>query len=130
MTILLDTSVVIDALNRRGGRHQFLRGLLHQGHRLACCAITVAEVYAGMRPREARATEEFLAALEYFETTRTAARSAGILKSAWAHKGTTLGLPDVLVAAVALEHGLALATDNRRHFPMPELELFPLPALH
>jgi predicted nucleic acid-binding protein len=55
------------------------RGLLHQGHKLACCAITVAEVYAGMRPRETRATEEFLAALEYFGTTRAAARTAGIL---------------------------------------------------
>ena len=29
---------------------------------------------------------------------------------------------------VALGNGLALLADNPKHFPMPELNLFPLPA--
>lgn len=33
-------------------------------------------------------------------------------------------------AHAALENGLALATDNRKHFPMPELKILALPALH
>jgi predicted nucleic acid-binding protein len=49
------------------------------------------------------------------------------LKGAWARKGVTLELPDILIAAVAIEHGLALATDNLRHYPMPELRIVPLP---
>lgn len=130
MTVLLDTSVLIDVLNDLRGRRELLHKLVTDGHKLACCAITVAEVYAGMRPREARATEEFLSTLGYFETDRHTAQRAGLLKFTWARKGHTLGLPDVLVAAVALQHGLVLATGNERHFPMPELKLLPLPAVH
>jgi predicted nucleic acid-binding protein len=130
MTILLDTGVVIGILNRRGGRSEFFRQLLHEGHTFASCAITVAEVYAGMRPHEKSATEELLAGLEYIETFRTTAERAGRLKGTWSRKGRALGLPDALIAAVALENGLTLATDNRKHFPMPELKLLPLPALH
>jgi len=52
---------------------------------------------------------------------------AGKLKSHWAGKGHTLTLADTIVAAVALEHGCTLMTDNRRDFPMPELNHYPLP---
>jgi len=127
MIILLDTSVVIDALNGRAGIWRFLQEQLHTYNTLACCAITIAEVYAGMRRHEAKATGEFLDALDYYETTRAIARRAGDLKAAWARKGHTLALPDVLIAAVALEHGLSLATAHRKHFPMPELKLLRLP---
>jgi predicted nucleic acid-binding protein len=30
-----------------------------------------------------------------------------------------------MVAATALEHGLALMTDNRKDFPIPEISLYP-----
>lgn len=126
MTILLDTSVLIDVLNDRNGRRELLVELLDAGHILACCAVTIAEVYAGMRPNERKQTEEFLASLEYAETGRATAQRAGLLKAAWTKKGTTLSLPDVLIAAVAIENEYALATDNRKHFPMTELELLPL----
>jgi predicted nucleic acid-binding protein len=39
-------------------------------------------------------------------------------------------MPDALIAAVAIENGLTLATDNPKHFPMPELKRLSLPALH
>jgi predicted nucleic acid-binding protein len=129
MTILLDTSVLIDILNRRGRRSEFFSELLQEGHMFACCAVTIAEVYAGMKPHEKSATEELLGGLEYFETPRKAAERAGQLKAVWSRRGHTLGLPDALIAAVALENGLVVATDNRKHFPMPELKLLPLPAL-
>jgi len=123
MIILLDTSVVVDALNARAGTRRFLQAQLHAGDAFACCAITTAEVYAGMRKHEAKATDEFLDQLAYYESNRAVARRAGQLKAVWARKGQTLALPDVLIAAVALEYGLALATGNRKHFPMPELNL-------
>jgi predicted nucleic acid-binding protein len=126
MIILLDTSVVVDALNARAGSRRFLQAQLYAGHVFACCAITTAEVYAGMRKHEAKATDEFLDQLAYYENTRAVARRAGHLKADWARKGQTLALPDVLIAAAALEYGLALATGNRKHFPMPELKLLAL----
>lgn len=127
MKILVDSSVIIDALRRRRGRPQLLRGLLEQGHELACCAINVAEVYSGMRPHEAAATTQFLDRLDYVEVSREAARDAGELRLAWQRKGKTLSLPDALIGAVALREDLALATDNLRHFSVLPLKLIPLP---
>lgn len=126
MTVLLDTSVLIDVLNDRNGRREFLSGLLDAGHKLASCAITIAEVYAGMRPSEAPETQDLLDSLEYVETTAAISKRAGLLKAAYARKGVTLTLPDVLIAAVALESRMPFATDNRKHFPMPDLQLLSL----
>lgn len=127
MKILLDTSVIIDALRGRRGRRVFLRDLLEEGHELACCAINVAEVYSGMRPREAEATAELIDGLEYVEISREAARHAGELRLEWQRKGKTLSLPDAIMGAVALRRGLTVATDNIRHFSMLPLRLLPLP---
>jgi predicted nucleic acid-binding protein len=49
------------------------------------------------------------------------------LKCEWARKGRTLTLTDMMIAATALEHGLRLATDNRKDFPMDEIAFYPLP---
>lgn len=130
MIVLLDTNVLVDVLNGRRQRLEFVADLVNQGHLLASCAVTIAEVFSGMRGSEAGATTEFLDGLEYFEITREIATRAGYLKAAWARKGRTLALPNVLIAAVALENGLTLATGNRKDFPMAALKLLPLPAIH
>jgi len=127
MTILLDTSVIIDALRRRRGRREYLGTLLGAGHDLACCAISVAEVYSGMRPEEVLATGRFFDDLLYVEMSREAARNAGELRAKWRQRGKTLSLPDALIAAVALAENLTLATDNVKDFPMPDLRLLDLP---
>ena len=110
-SLLLDTTVIVDAINGKRQRHLLLEELLAQRNLLACCGISVTEVYAGMRPHEARLTE---------------ARLAGELQNRWRKKGHTLSLPDVTIAAVALTHGLTLLTKNRKDFPMPELALYSL----
>ena len=126
---LLDTSVIIDALNGKRGRREFLLGLVKQGHLLACCPINVTEVYAGMRQKEEAATEEFLRSLEYYHLTWPVARLAGLLKRDLARKGTTLTVADATIAAVALVHELTLMTDNVKDFPMKDLTLYPLPVV-
>ena len=126
-TYLVDTSVIIDALNGKRGRRDLLLGLVKQGHLLACCSINVSEVYAGMRQKEEAATEEFLRSLEYYHLTWPVARLAGLLKRDYGRKGRTLTIADATIAAVALAHELTLMTDNIKDFPMKELVLYPLP---
>jgi predicted nucleic acid-binding protein len=124
---LLDTSVIVDAINCKRGRDHFLDGLLTQRNLLACCSINVTEVYAGMRPNEGNVTEAFLRSLRFYEVSWQVARRAGELKNDWAKKGFTIALPDITIAAVALEHHLTLVTDNHKHFPVPDLQILALP---
>jgi predicted nucleic acid-binding protein len=128
-TYLLDTSVIIDLLNGKRNRDQLLKGLLSQGDMLACCAVNVSEVYAGMRPKEEARTEALLQSLEYYEIGWDVAKLAGLLKRDYGKKGQTLSLSDTTIAAVALEYNLTLITDNLKHYPMPQLKLYHLPEL-
>lgn len=127
MTVFLpDTSVLIDTLKREPKRTKLLRDLVAQGHSLACCPITVGEIYAGMRPEEAPITSQFFSTLLWLEASFAVAQKAGALRYEWARKGITLALTDTMIAATALHYGLTLITDNRKDFPMPELALHPL----
>jgi len=126
-TYLLDTSVIIDALNGKHHRDQLFKELLQQGHLLACCSINVTEVYAGLRPHEEARTEELLASLQYFPVTWPVARLAGLLKRDYGRKGITLATTDATIAAAAIHHQLTLITDNLKHYPMKELSIYPLP---
>ena len=127
MKLLLDTSVLIDVLRLRHGRRDWLAQLARGGHSLSTTTLNVAELYASMRPEEETQTEALLAVLESYEVNGTDARVAGKLKSSWARKGRTLTLDDAIIAAITMERGCALVTDNRRDFPMPEVQLYPLP---
>jgi predicted nucleic acid-binding protein len=124
--LLLDTTVLIDVLRGRADRRALLVELAVSGHTLVTSAINLGEVYAGMRQEEETQTELFLSTLECYAVTPEIARRAGRLKSEWARKGKTLTLADMIVAATALEHGLTLMTDNRKDFPLSELEFYPL----
>jgi tRNA(fMet)-specific endonuclease VapC len=126
-TLLLDTSVLIDAINNKKGRRQLLRDLVSQGNSLACCPINITEVYAGLRSHEEVATKSFLSSLDLLPMTRPIAELAGLLKRDYGKKGQTLNLGDVMIAATALHNGVALLTDNTKDFPMRELKLYPLP---
>ena len=127
MHLLLDTSVLIDVLRRRRGRREWLAELARAGHILATTSLNVAEVYAGMRPGEEPQTEAFLEGLECYDLTRRAGQLAGKLKSEWGRKGRTLALADTIIAAIALERHCVLATDNRKDFPMADLDYYALP---
>jgi predicted nucleic acid-binding protein len=127
MILLLDTTVLLDVLRARQNRRPLLSELVAGGHTLATAAINIGEVYSGMRPEEESKTETFLSSLHCYPITGAIARRAGSLKSAWARKGKTLSLADMIVAATALEHGLFLMTDNRKDSPLPGLRLHPMP---
>jgi hypothetical protein len=96
----------------------------------SCPTILLADVDALVGPRgphEAPRTDALLDSLAWYETSRTIAQRAGRLRFDWARQGVTLSLSDLIIAATALEHGLTSITGNRKHFPMSELSLHPLP---
>ena len=125
--LLLDTTIIIDALNEKKDRLELLRRLITAGYRLACCPINITEVYAGMRPKEQAKTHAFLTSLEYQPITFQAARLAGELKQQYSSRGRTFSVADSVIAAVAIHHRFTLLTDNTKDFPMEDLSLYPLP---
>jgi len=120
---LLDTTVIIDCLRGTKETVDFLTQIASDGSVVGCCAINIAEVYAGMREHEGELTQKFLDSLEYYEVTRNLAELAGEYKREYGGKGITLSLSDVIIAAVAISNSLTLVTDNLRHYPMPDLNI-------
>lgn len=128
MKLLLDSTVLIDALRRDRTRWEMLANLAAAEHQLASTAINLAEVYVGLRGREVEEFETLAGSIEWYSITPAIGRRGGLLRGEWLKRGRTIGLDDAIIAAVAIEHGLPLLTDNRKDFPMPELQLWPMPA--
>jgi predicted nucleic acid-binding protein len=120
---LLDSSVIIDAINERNKRAELIEKLLEEGTLLACCSINITEIHMGLRRNEIERTDEVLSSLEFYPVTPEIAKYAGALYREYRQKGITLALPDLTIAAVAIVNKLSLATDNPKDFPMPELRL-------
>ncbi len=121
---LLDSNIIIDALNRKNNQDKTIRTLLFQEHVLASCPITISEVYAGMRDHERGRIEILFDSLLFLEITEQIARQSGLLKREWQQKGITLSLPDATLAAVAIENNAIFVTQNVKDFPMPEIHLY------
>jgi tRNA(fMet)-specific endonuclease VapC len=60
--------------------------------------------------------ERALAACEVFPFDDLAARIAGRIYADLELRGRPVGMPDVMIAAIALQHGFAVATGNVAHF--------------
>ncbi len=124
--ILLDTTVLIDLLRGRGDGVAMVQSAAQSRSELVTSAVNVAEVHAGLRSGEEARANVLLSSLEVLPVTKTIAAMAGTFIREWSKKGRTLTLPDMLVAATALEHNTILATTNVKDFPMPEITLFQL----
>ena len=120
--VLLDTDVLIDVLRGEPRTTATLRDLEQRGVPLHYTAITVAEVYAGLRAFEAVAVEEFFATRREVVLDHVAGRRAGAYLARYA---TSHGvrIADALIAAAASTTGLTLWSANRKHFPMRDVRL-------
>lgn len=115
MTVLLDTSVVIDILRGAAPAIAYARGLPEPP---ICSEITRVEVARGLRSSERRATERLFAALLWVPVDEPIARRAGELGRRFRRSHQGLATADLVIAATVEELALELATINVRHFPM------------
>jgi predicted nucleic acid-binding protein len=100
--LLIDTDVFVDHL--RGA------AALQPGrHRVHYSVITRAELYAGNSATDL--TAQLLAPFRELPVDRDVAERAGRVAREFGVR-----LPDALIAATALEHGLSLMTRNRKDF--------------
>jgi predicted nucleic acid-binding protein len=113
--LLFDTDVLVDYLR---GREQAASILESRSETFLVSAVTVAELFAGVREgRERTALNTFLTAFDVVEVTAAIAQRGGLLRRDFGKSHNT-GLADALIAATALVTGARLVTLNTKHFPM------------
>ena len=122
---LLDATALVDYFRRRRAIRDLVERLESQGHRLAVCAVGLAEVYSGFDAQERIDNGPVADRWFYYETTPAIAKEAGRYRYEFARIGTTLSATDSLIAAVAIANDATLITNNLRHFPMQEIRLLP-----
>jgi predicted nucleic acid-binding protein len=112
--LLIDTDVIVEYLRGRERAVAYMQSL---GGSLYVSAITIAELYAGVRSGEQSALEEFLSAFEVIDVDQTIGRDGGLcMRDYRAAYGTKLA--DAVIAASAQALGASLVTFNAKHFPM------------
>lgn len=122
MPLLLDTTVLIDALRGRSAAER-VRALRGTGQTPWICAINVEEVLRGVKGKEEASVARLLAGLRIAPLGRAEGALAGRWRRDHARKGITLSQADCLIAAAAVGVDARLATGNPKHFPMAEVEV-------
>jgi predicted nucleic acid-binding protein len=112
---LIDTDVLIDYSRRHPKAMEFMRAL---DSRPVVSAITVAELYAGVRDGRERAE------LDLFVTRSVVVDvdvQASVVAGLWLRqyrRSHGVGLADALIAAAAQSDGATVVTLNVKHYPM------------
>jgi predicted nucleic acid-binding protein len=118
MTIVIDTSVLIDHLRGVEGARDSLCNAAKTGERLALSVMTKIEVLAGMRADEEPATRRLLDSLDLIEVDDTVAERAGTLANRYLRSHPGVDPVDYVIAATTQHLGAELWTRNLKHFPM------------
>ena len=85
--------------------------------------VTLAEIRHGMRAHEREATERVLSSMASVPIeVEIGARAGDYLRAFHASHAVELG--DALIAATASVHQLSLWTQNKKHFPMKDINFF------
>lgn len=127
---LLDTSAVILHLRGLPGMKELLLALLDSRGRLAVSAVTLVEVWQGVKAGEEDRTRRFFTGMEVIPLNAALAEEAGRLACSLRERGFTVELADAVIAATALAAGAPVLTANRRHFSLfPGLDVWEIGAL-
>lgn len=126
--VIVDTSVWIEYFNRPDSPEKHTVDALIDTDPPVLIGIVLAEILQGCRTsQEADAILLPLGALRFREMTFASWRRTGELSSTLKRRGITLPLSDVIVAALALEHGCSVFTLDPHFRQIPGLRLYRSP---
>ena len=115
MTLLVDTDVLIDYLRDHPDAVAYLDAV---SDRLLISAMTIAELYAGVREGAERvALDDFIRAFEIVQIDNEIAVKGGLYRRDYGKTHGT-GIGDAIMAATAELRHADLVTLNKKHFPM------------
>lgn len=119
MTVVVDTSILIDVLRGEAAAAAVLRAAREAGP-LQASEVTRLEVLAGMRPHEEDDTRGLLSAFIWHPLDEVLAEIAGELGRRWLPSTRGIDSADLAIAATAVALDARLLTRNVKHFPMFE----------
>lgn len=108
--LLLDSTVLIDALRGRPAAQRVR--LRRRGIEPWTCAISVEEIWRGLRPEEEPIARRLFTGLRMAPLGLTEGARAGAWRRAVAAQGVTLHQTDCLIASAAVSLEASLATAN------------------
>ena len=115
LIVLVDTDIVIDFLR---GDKQAISHLKAESDSLCFSAITVAEIYAGIKnKKEETEVERLFSIFPVIAVTDEIAREAGRFVRLY-RSSHSVEIPDALIAATCLLSNSSLHTLNVKHYPM------------
>lgn len=118
---IFDTDVLIDILRNKQDTIRKIYELTQNAPSVCCSCITVAEIFAGMKPHEETLTKRLLHGLRKFPVTEEIAELGGKLKEKT--KSHILFLDDCLIAATTIFHRGTLVTKDVKYYPFRELSV-------
>lgn len=121
--VLYDSDVIIEILRGRVRVVEAATALESSGVPTYCTAVTVSEVFAGVRRGEETLTDAFLAARGEVVLDSRIGRRAGEYLVRYS-KSHGVEIADALIAAAASTSGLRLWTLNRKHYPMTDIGFY------
>ncbi|HSS43463.1 MAG TPA: type II toxin-antitoxin system VapC family toxin [Solirubrobacterales bacterium] len=117
MTVVLDTSVLIDHLRGSRAAGDFIAGLSAPP---SCSEVSRIEILQGLRSSERRPTNRLFSLIEWIPVDESVANRAGELGRRWRRSHPGIDIADLAIAATAELLETQLATNNLKHFPMFE----------
>jgi tRNA(fMet)-specific endonuclease VapC len=118
--VLIDTDVLSNAIRRNRVVVARFRRYVAQHGRFTISSMTRYEVLRGMKVKSAikqiAKLEAFCEANEVLAVTESVIDRATDVFADLYSRGKLIGDADILIAATALEHDMALATNNVKHF--------------
>ncbi len=118
MTIVVDTSIVVDHLRGHPAARDALAAALDDGVPPVGSVLTKVEVLAGMRSGEEAATRRIFEVLEWAPVDDAIAEGAGALANRYLRSHPGVDPVDFVIAATVEAYDAVLWTRNVKHFPM------------
>jgi predicted nucleic acid-binding protein len=118
VTIVIDTSVLIDHLRGDERARDAVTAAARAGERLSASVLTKVEILAGMRRPESTATRRLLGVLDWIAVDDELAETAGRLANHYLRSHPGVDPVDYVIAATAQSLNADLRTCNVKHFPM------------